>query len=93
MVPKADAASQQEEEEGADSPYVSRAPSPVSGEKRGPTAQLERGIDQFPFGSGIGIPSMDELLSRLPTEGLARTLIDSYFRYFAWKWVPFSQFA
>ncbi|RSH91564.1 hypothetical protein EHS25_009863 [Saitozyma podzolica] len=76
----------QEEEEGADSPYVSRAPSPVGGAKRGPNAQLERGTDQFPFGSGVGIPSMDELLSRLPTEGLARTLIDSYFRYFAWNY-------
>jgi hypothetical protein len=66
-----------------DTPFVSRAPSPA-GAKRSAATATSQVKNQFPFGKDSHTPSFEDLLNKLPSEALARSLVEAYFRYYAW---------
>jgi len=68
---------------------ASRPPSPRTANHSGlgsPTRTA--GPSTFPFSSGNPAHSSQHLLGCLPPRDEAETLIDSYFRYFGWSYVP-----
>lgn len=71
----------QQEVGGDETPWLSRSPSAPAPASLQPASQPP--LDYFPFTSPR--PSVERVMEQLPPYEEARSLVDSYYRYYAWK--------